>query len=79
MSNETLAKIVVTVGATLVAVTLVVFLSFLLAWPVRELWNGCLVDAVDGLHEITWMQAWGISVLTGILFKSSMTTNNDKK
>ena len=75
MSNETLAKIIVSTGAILVAIVFVVFLSFLLAWPVRELWNGCLVYAVDGLHEITWMQAWGITVLCGFLFKTSVSQN----
>lgn len=48
---------------------LIVFISFVLSWPVMMLWNGCLVDAVTGLKEITWLQGWGISILCGILFK----------
>lgn len=48
---------------------LILFLSFLFAWPVKELWNGCLVGAIDGVHDVTWLQAWGISCLTGVLFK----------
>jgi hypothetical protein len=55
----------------------VLLLSFLLSWPVMMLWNGCLVDAVDGVHEITWLQAWGISTLFGLLFRS-YTSNNSK-
>lgn len=47
-----------------------VLLSFLLSWPVWMLWNGCLVGAVDGVREITWLQAWGITVLCAFLFKS---------
>ena len=47
-----------------------VFLSFLLSVPVLLLWNGCLVGAVSGVHEITWLQAWGISLLCGMLFKT---------
>jgi len=54
-----------------------VLLSFLLSWPVYMLWNGCLVGAVDGVREVTWLQAWGINFLFGILFKSNVTTNKD--
>jgi hypothetical protein len=49
---------------------LIAFISFVLSWPVMMLWNGCLVDAVTGLKEITWLQGWGISLLCGLLFKS---------
>jgi hypothetical protein len=54
---------------------LLVFLSFLLSWPVMMLWNGCLVDAVSGVKEVTWMQAWGLSLLCGILFKSHTSSS----
>ena len=53
-------------------VVLVLF-SFLLAWPVMELWNGCLVPAVEGVNPIGWLQAWGIQFLFGILFKTTVT------
>jgi hypothetical protein len=56
------------------AIGFLVFLSFLLSWPVFMLWNGCLVDAVTGVKEVTWMQAWGLNLLCGILFKA--TVNN---
>jgi len=52
-----------------------VFLSFLLSWPVYMLWNGCLVDAVTVTKEVTWLQAWGISFLCGILFKNTSTSS----
>lgn len=54
----------------LTAVAVILFISFLLAWPVMALWNGCLVDAVQGVKEVTWPQAWGLTVLTSLLFKS---------
>jgi nucleoside permease NupC len=52
---------------------LIVFVgvSVLLAWPVMMLWNGCLVDAVTGVKEITWLQAWGINFLFGMLFNKN--------
>lgn len=49
----------------------VIAVSFLLSWPVYMLWNGCLVGAIDGVKEVTWLQAWGISILAGFLFKES--------
>lgn len=52
-------------------IVFLVFLSFLLSWPVFMLWNGCLVDAITGVKEVTWMQAWGINLLFGILFSKS--------
>lgn len=50
-------------------VVLLVFISFLLSWPVWMLWNGCLVGAINGVNEVTWIQAWGISILFSFLFK----------
>lgn len=50
-----------------------VFLSFLLSWPVYMLWNGCLVGAVNGVNEVTWLQAWGINFLFGMLFRSTVS------
>ena len=55
--------------------TFLVFLSFLLSWPVFMLWNGCLVDAVTGVKEVTWLQAWGLSILSGFLFRSSISSS----
>jgi hypothetical protein len=69
-----MSKIIV---AIVTFTSIVLLLSFLLSWPVMMLWNGCLVDAVDGVHEITWLQAWGISTLFGLLFRS-YTSNNSK-
>jgi hypothetical protein len=60
--------------AVLFGIATLVFISFLLSWPVFMLWNGCLVDAVSGVKEITWLQGWGLSCLFGILFKQGVTT-----
>lgn len=46
-------------------------MSFLFSWPAYMLWNGCLVGAVSGVNEVTWMQMWGITLLTSFLFKPS--------
>jgi hypothetical protein len=63
-------------GAGLIG--LVVLISFLLSYPLMLLWNGCLVDAVDGVHEVSWLQMWGLSILIGLLFKPTVS-NSDKK
>jgi hypothetical protein len=55
----------------LLAIAASLFFSFLMSWPVMMLWNSCLVDAVAGVKEITWLQGWGLSILTGILFKET--------
>ena len=55
--------------AVLGAIVFLVLISFLLSWPVYMLWNGCLVDAVAGVKEVTWIQAWGLNILFGIMFK----------
>jgi len=60
-------------GVTIGAILLVVTLSFLLSWPVMVLWNECLVPAVQGINEVTWLQAWGLSVLAGFLFNKTTT------
>lgn len=56
------------------AVALVIGLGLLFSLPVMLLWNWCLVGAVTGVNEISWLQAWGIMVLFGLLFKSTVTT-----
>jgi hypothetical protein len=70
-------KIVAIVGAVVIAIAGLLLLSFLLSWPVYMLWNGCLVSAVAGVSEVTWLQAWGITILCGFLFKTTATTKKD--
>jgi len=55
----------------LFGILFLLFLSFLLSWPVYMLWNGCLVDAIEGVKEVTWLQAWGLTALMGLLFKNN--------
>lgn len=56
-------------------IVMLVFVSFLLSWPVYMLWNGCLVGAVAGVNEVTWLQAWGLAVLCSFLFKSNVSNS----
>ena len=72
-----MSKVVVAVGTVVLGLIGLVFFSFLLSWPVYMLWNGCLVDAVEGVKEVTWLQAWGINFLFGLLFKNTNISNKD--
>ena len=65
--------VIVALGAITAGIATLLFLSFVLSWPVMMLWNGCLVGAVDGVKEIGWLQAWGIQFLFALLFKSTST------
>ena len=59
------------IGSVIFALAIFVVVSVLLAWPVMMLWNNCLVDSVTSVKEITWLQAWGINFLFGILFNKN--------
>lgn len=60
----------------LVGIAGLLALSFLMSWPVYMLWNGCLVDAVTGVREVTWLQAWGITILCSFLFQPTSVTKD---
>ena len=60
---ETLVKV-------LGAITLIVVLAIIFSLPTMWLWNW-LMPVLFGLARITWVQALGINVLSGILFRSS--------
>ena len=54
----------------LIAVATVAALGLIFALPVMLLWDW-LMPALFGLGTITWLQAWGLLVLCGMLFKTS--------
>jgi hypothetical protein len=56
----------------LVAVVAIVVIGLVVSLPVMWLWNVALVPAIPALMEISWMQAWGILILSGFLFKSNL-------
>ena len=68
-------KVAVMVGVGALGIITLLAFSFLLSWPVYMLWNGCLVGAVAGVSEVTWLQAWGLTILCGFLFKSPGTSS----
>lgn len=70
---ETIAKLI---GLAVVGIVGIVVLGLILSLPVMWLWNACLVAAIPGIKEIGWLQAWGIMVLCGLLFKNSSSSSD---
>ena len=68
---DKIAAAVVVMAGFVVAM---VVIGFIVSYPLMLLWNGCLVGAIDGVREVTWLQMWGIGILTSVLFKSTTTT-----
>ena len=70
---ETIAKVI---GIAVVGIVAIVVLGLILSLPVMWLWNACLVAAIPGIKEIGWLQAWGILILCGLLFKNSSSSSS---
>jgi hypothetical protein len=41
-------------------IAIVIVFGLIMSYPVMLLWNACLVPAIPSIHEIDWLQAWGI-------------------
>ena len=65
--------IIEVVGKIIGLIAGILFLSFLMSWPVMMLWNGCLVGALEGVREIGWLQAWGLQFLVNLMFKVNLS------
>lgn len=60
-----------------VGIAIIVFFGLLFSLPVMWLWNIALVPAIPSIAKIGWLQAWGILILCGLLFKPSMSNHKD--
>lgn len=65
MKNKIIGWTLIGIGA----VGMALLISLLFSIPVWLLWNW-LMPVIFGLKVITIWQAWGISVLSGLLFRS---------
>lgn len=63
------------IGAAWVAIA--VLLAFLFGFFVMLLWNW-LMPAIFGLPAITYWQAWGLVLLSHLLFKSNGNRNQNR-
>ena len=71
-----MTKITAFIGSLVLLLVGITTLSFLFAVPVYYLWNGCLVGLIEGIKPLAsvW-QAWGLSILCGLLIKSSVSSS----
>lgn len=51
-------------------IALIVILAIILSFPTMWLWNW-LMPTLFGLAKITWVQALGLDILSGIFFRNS--------
>ena len=54
-------------------------LALILAFPVMFLWNYFLVPAVSILYPINYLQAWGLYMLSSVLFRTRASFNTTNK
>lgn len=71
---ETFFKII---GLLLAAAGVIVFIGLLFSLPVMWLWNIALVPAIPGIAKIGWLQAWGLLILCGLLFKNTDSSESN--
>jgi hypothetical protein len=62
--------------AVLLIVGLIVLAAILLALPLQLLWNW-LMPTIFNLPMITFWQALGLNIMSGILFKSNVNIKNE--
>ena len=57
-------------------ILLLVIIAAVIALPVMWLWNG-LMPEIFGLALISFKQALGLSILSGLLFKSTSSSSSN--
>ena len=67
-----IAAIMLVIGG----IALIAVLGLLFSLPVMWLWNAALVPAIPGIKTIGWLQAWGILILSGFLFKPTVSSKD---
>ena len=63
------------IGLILGFIGLIIIIGMILALPTMWLWDW-IMPKYFGLREITWLDAWGVNILSGILFKSTNSSKN---
>lgn len=59
----------------LIVFLVMILIGIVMSFPIMLLWNYCLVPAVPLVTEITWLQAWGLFILFGLLFRTTSSGN----
>lgn len=70
-------KFIETLSIVMVFLVASLFVVLLLSWPFQLLWNW-LMPTIFGLTKITILQAAGLLLLSGFIFKSNTQVKNNK-
>lgn len=70
-------KFIETLSIIMVFLVTSLFVVLLLSWPFQLLWNW-LMPTIFGLTKITILQAAGLLLLSGFIFKSNTQVKNNK-
>lgn len=70
--NKLISKVLIIISA----LAMYTFVSVVLSIPVLLLWNW-LMPTIFGITKITLGQAWGISLLCGLLFGQSSSEKSN--
>jgi len=73
-----LKYLIATITAVIMGLFTMVIISFISAIPVLFLWNW-LMPLIFGITKLTFIQTWGITFLTGILFRMSSVVKPEKR
>ena len=72
--TEKAAAAVLVIFASIGAIVMAAGIGLLLAFPVMWTWNA-VMPYLFGLPVITWGKAWCLYFLTGVLFRSKVSTS----
>ena len=64
-----MSNIITVLTSTVVFLFGVFLVVFIISYPTMLLWNECLVPAISGFHEVSWLQMFGIQILISILLQ----------
>ena len=70
-------KFIETLSIVMAFLVTSLFVVLLLSWPFQLLWNW-LMPTIFGLTKITILQAAGLLLLSGFIFKSNTQVKNNK-
>lgn len=66
-------KFILLCGLMIFGLINIVIIGIVLSIPIYFLWNW-LMPTIFGLKTITIFQAWGLLIISGMLFKSNIST-----
>jgi hypothetical protein len=58
----------------LLFIGIILLMGLLMGLPIMLLWNALLPE-LFGFKEISFLQAWGLMILSGLLFKSAPSSS----